>query len=169
MLLPRRARVKRSQPEHASAHLDFPGMTRAYFKEHDRNSKSFCQLLASTYPFRSSMPRCCGSRGVRAADQAPIGHRVYRDGLVDQAMEEPAPVARGAAVETKGKLVKVVGQVRSLRPALVRTEQPSLQEGGHAVDAWQQFVGGLTAAADHVTLVDVAGGGQPEVARPAVW
>src|SRR6266851_2776619 len=112
----------------------------------------------STYPLRSSMPRCCGSRGVRAADQAPIGHRGYRDGLLDQAMEEQAPVPRGATVEAKGELVKVVGQVRSLGPALVGPEQPALQEGGHAVDAWQQGVGGLTAAADHVTLVEVAGG-----------
>src|SRR5712691_1544201 len=97
-------------------------------------------LCTSTYPFRSSMPRCCGSPCVRAADQAPIGHRVYGDGLLDQAMEEQAPVPRAATVETKGELVKVVGQVRSLWPALMGTEQPSLQEGGHAVDAWQQCV-----------------------------
>src|SRR5713101_3008016 len=116
-----------------------PGFQRAATRETlGRASLSRPRRLAtSTYPLRSSMPRCCGSRGVRAADQAPIGHRGYRDGLLDQAMEEQAPVPRGATVEAKGELVKVVGQVRSLGPALVGPEQPALQEGGHAVDAWQ--------------------------------
>ena len=73
------------------------------------------------------------------------------DGLLEEAVEEQTPMASRTAVESKGELVEVVRQMRSVWPALVRPKQPSFQKRGDTMDPWQQGVGGFTAL-DHLAF-----------------
>src|SRR3989449_10855459 len=108
-------------------------------------------------PSDQAGPRCCGPGGGRTANETRVGNRgVDSDGLLEEAVEEQTPMASRTAVESKGELVKVVRQMRSVWPALVRPKQPSFQKRGDTMDPWQQGVGGLSTALDHLALVDVS-------------
>ena len=63
-----------------------------------------------------------------AAGQTTVGHWVHREGLLHEAEEEQSPMSRRTAVEAEGELVEIVGQLRSLDSALVRSQQPPLQK-----------------------------------------
>ena len=51
------------------------------------------------------------------------------DGLLEQAEEEEPAAAGAAAVEAEGELVQVVVEVARAHAAVVRAEQPALEQG----------------------------------------
>src|SRR2546428_6874980 len=84
-------------------------------------------------------PRCCGARGGRTANETRVGNRgVDSDGLLEEAVEEQTPMASRTAVESKGGLGKVVRQIRSVWPALVRPKPPSVSERCDTMGPWPQ-------------------------------
>ena len=54
-------------------------------------------------------------------------------GELEQPVEDKAPAAGAAAIETKHELVQIASQVSLQHPPLVRPEQPPLGEGGDPV------------------------------------
>jgi hypothetical protein len=66
-------------------------------------------------------------------DHHGVEHKVHGDGLLQEAVEQPAPVARGP-VEPGCVLIEVVVETLPADGAMVRAQQPTLEERGDAVD-----------------------------------
>jgi len=72
--------------------------------------------------------RGSGWSRVASADELAVGGLVVDGGELEQAVEELAAVAGGAAVEAEHELVEVGVEVSLLDAALVGAEQPALQQ-----------------------------------------
>lgn len=114
-----------------------------------------------------------GRRALRlwVHDQVAVAHRVVSDGEFEYAVEDHPAAAGPAAVEAKHELVEVALQMRLLDRALMGSQQPSLRQGGNAVDAGQQLAGVVPAGASGplaARLVGVAEVVDAAVAPPPV-
>jgi hypothetical protein len=94
----------------------------------------------------------CGVLG--STDEPAVGDRVHGQGLLYEAVEEHAPVARRSAVEAECELVEVVRQMRPLDAALMSSEEPALEERGDTVNPGQERAR-VPAASHDLALVDV--------------
>ena len=63
----------------------------------------------------------------------------HSHGLFGEAEEELSSATRVPSIETKRELVQVVVQVFPAYRALVRAQQPTLQQRGHQMNSRQQF------------------------------
>ncbi len=61
------------------------------------------------------------------------GYLVYYHRLLNQTVEKLAAGTRCATVKAKGKLVKIVIEVRRSHRALVRSDEPAFQQRGHPI------------------------------------
>ena len=90
---------------------------------------------------------------------------MYLHCILCQAVEQLAPRGGGATGESERELIEVVIQMVRSDSALVRAEQPSLQQRHDAVDAGQEiFTRGLTALHDGGMAV----AGQASVRQQAI-
>src|SRR5664280_2121077 len=80
-------------------------------------------------------------------DQGCKRDRIYLHSLLGQAIEQFAARGRRAAVEAKGELVEVIGQVIMANRTLMGAEQPSLQQRDHAMYVRQQLRRGFLLSA----------------------
>ena len=84
------------------------------------------------YPLDSGNPNILwlGSRGlsVPVGDDRSIRRWVHGDCLLHKAVEEFSPAALVAPVEAEHKLVEVVVQMLVANRALVRAQQPALEQ-----------------------------------------
>ena len=62
-------------------------------------------------------------------DDALVRERVTDDGVLKQAEEKETAVSGCSSVETKDKLVEIVGKVFMAHSALVRSQKPTLEKG----------------------------------------
>ena len=69
-----------------------------------------------------------------AAANAGVGLGLVADCVLEEAVEEETDVAGATAVEAERELVEVGVELVSLDGALVGAQQPSLQQGGDAMD-----------------------------------
>jgi hypothetical protein len=90
---------------------------------------------------------------------------------LEDAVEEHPAAAGTPTVEAEHELVQVARQVSAVHGPLVSAQEPSLDQGRHAVDGRHERMrvfspqaGGPLAA----PIMEVAEPGQPLVARPAV-
>lgn len=88
--------------------------------------------------------------------------------LFDEAVEQEPPSAGGPAVEPEGELVEVVRQLGLRDGALVGTQQPPLDQGGHTVDARQEDMGRIRRGGLVDDDVIVSKGRKPTVSAPAI-
>ena len=105
---------------------------------------------------------CVGS----PTDENLAFHRRQGDRLLHQTVEQEAARTRSAAVESKRELVQVVVQVGGTDGALVRTQQPSLEQGGDAVCPGQQVVSHFGGWSDYFVLISQRP--QAAITRPVV-
>lgn len=80
---------------------------------------------------------------------------MHGDTLFEQTQEEPAPVRGLAAVEPEREFVQISLQVKCFERALMRTQQPALNERGNAVYARQDLVGLLAGVFEGRSLMIV--------------
>ena len=64
----------------------------------------------------------------------PVGDWIVPNGLLEQAMEQQPPRARGAPIEAEGELLERVIELGRLNRPMMSTEQPALQERGDSGD-----------------------------------
>ena len=94
--------------------------------------------------------------GPHVLDQGGVGRRVDGDGLLHETVEQLPTMARRAPVEPERELVEVVVQVGSRHGALMRPEQPALQERDDPMHPWQQLGRGLLPAFQERDAVPIA-------------
>src|SRR5712692_7381843 len=103
------------------------------------------------------------------ADDLLVGERFDTNGVLEQAPEEQTTMARTPAVEAESELVQVVIDVVEAGGALMRSEQPALEQGDDQMNARQQLGGRrLAATAEDDGLVVVASHSEVQVAKVAV-
>ena len=85
--------------------------------------------------------------------EAAVGRWRRADGGLQEPVEEHAALPGVSAVEPECELVEVGLHVCGLDGALVRAQQPALEQGRDAVDGWEQFVGLEAGALDGEGLV----------------
>jgi hypothetical protein len=90
------------------------------------------------------------------------------DGLFHQTVEEKPARAGGAPVEPEGKLIKVIGQMLTFHPTLMRPNEPAFQQRRHSMDPGKESVGLLAAAANDPLQVNAASRFQAQIRRQAV-
>ena len=66
--------------------------------------------------------------GCGVNDEVSVAHRVVRDGELEHPVEHHPAAAGAAAVEAEHELIQVAGQVRGVDRALVRAQQPPLDQ-----------------------------------------
>ena len=66
--------------------------------------------------------------GCGVNDEVSVAHRVVRDGELEHPVEHHPAAAGAAAVEAAHELIQVAGQVRGVDRALVRAQQPPLDQ-----------------------------------------
>src|SRR6266536_1374400 len=103
-----------------------------------------------------------------AAGDRGDGDVVDLHGLLEQAVEEEAALARAAAVEAEREFVEVEVELLRADRSLVGAEQPALEQRGNAVRARHHDVGRVAAGGDARRLMDEAGCGESAVALPAI-
>ena len=99
---------------------------------------------------------CASSRLSPPAHDLRDRHVLDLDGLLQQPVEEHAAAVRVPAVEAKGELVEVEVELADADPAVVRAEEPALEQRGDAVNAGQVDVCGITAGRHDGLLPDVS-------------
>ena len=77
-------------------------------------------------------------------------------------------MTRASSIESKRILIQVIVQVFTAHSALVRPDQPALQQGSHPVNVGQQLGGRLARTGQKVVLVPIAKLLQADVPFPAV-
>ena len=77
-------------------------------------------------------------------------------------------MTRASSIESKRILIQVIVQVFTAHSALVRPDQPALQQGSHPVNVGQQLGGRLARTGQKVVLVPIAKRLQADVPFPAV-
>ena len=97
-----------------------------------------------------------------------VGCRSDGNGLLGEAVEEQPAGLGTAAIEAEGEFVEVVVEMLVLDAALMRSDQPSLEQRRDVVNAGHDLVGRIETAADDGDLMLVAGRRQPSIAAPAV-
>ena len=75
---------------------------------------------------------------------------------------------KASSIESKRILIQVIVQVFTAHSALVRPDQPALQQGSHPVNVGQQLGGRLARTGQKVVLVPIAKRLQADVPFPAV-
>src|SRR3989304_590322 len=103
-----------------------------------------------------------------ALDHRGVGRGVHGHGLLQEAVEQLAAVAGGPAGEPETELVLVVVEMLPADSALVRAQQPTLEERGDAVDTREHGFGGLAAAEQDPPVMVIADVGESAVALQAV-
>ena len=101
-----------------------------------------------------------------ATDESLTEYRLQGDSLLHQPIEQQAARAGCTAVETKGEFVEVIVQMVWPYRALVRTKQPSFEQGSNSIDTRQKILSQFSGGSNH--LVFVAQGLQSAIARPAI-
>ena len=66
--------------------------------------------------------------GCGVNDEVSVAHRVVRDGELEHPVEHHPAAAGAAAVEAEHELIQVAGQVGGVDRALVRAQQPPLDQ-----------------------------------------
>jgi hypothetical protein len=88
--------------------------------------------------------------------------------LLEQAIEQFAPVPRCTSVEPERELVQVVANMLVTDRTLMRPRDPALEKRCHAVNPWQELVGLLLPSSEDRDLELVAESLQAVVALPTV-
>src|ERR1035437_4137819 len=91
-----------------------------------------------------------------AKDHRLVGDGIDRNCLLNHSVEELSSVFGASPVEAEGEFVKIELQVLLADRALVRTQNPSLQQRRDQVNPGQQFRSGFLLAFHHRDLMDVA-------------
>lgn len=94
-----------------------------------------------------------GLFGTSSADDRVIWRRCDSDRLLGEPVEEQPAGLWAAAVESECEFVEVVVDLLVLDAALVRADQPSLEERGDVVDARHDLVSRIATAVDDGDLV----------------
>ena len=97
-----------------------------------------------------------------------FGNRPGDDGLFQEPTEDEAATARGTAVEPENKLFQVGLHVGRGDRALVRPQDPPLEQAGDAVNARHGDMGWITRRRQDRSLVHVAVLGQVVVPTPSI-
>jgi hypothetical protein len=111
-------------------------------------------------------PTGCASRFPRPTGDQFGWYGIEDHCLLDEAIEQFTPGPRSSAVESEGKLIQVVIQMRGSHRSLMRPQQPSFQQRRNSVRQRQQIVsdGGLLSD----NFVGVSASFQAVVAAPSV-
>src|SRR6266566_4226374 len=84
-----------------------------------------------------------------ATDESLTEYRLQGDSLLHQPVEQQAARAGCAAVETKGEFVEVIVQMVWPYRALVRTEQPSFEQGSDSIDTRRKILSQFSGGSNH--------------------
>ena len=95
-----------------------------------------------------------------------VGRGLDCERLLDQPVEEKSPCLGFAPVEPKGELIEVVVELLELDAALMRADQPPLEQRSDEVDAGHDFVGWIDTVADRGDLAPIAKRRELRVAAP---
>ena len=101
------------------------------------------------------LPRTCtASRGATEPHNECTSWQglAQRSRPVVKPVEELSPVTRASSIESKRILIQVIVQVFTAHSALVRPDQPALQQGSHPVNVGQQLGGRLARTGQKVVL-----------------
>ena len=110
----------------------------------------------------------CGSHRHGGSSPRAEPDRRDLDGLLDEAVEELAPPARGAPVEPERELIEVAIQMLARDAALVDAQEPPFQQRRDPMHARQQGRGRVAAATDVPRLMGVAIAGQARIGGPSI-
>ena len=83
--------------------------------------------------FRLAAPAASRWAATGVPNQGPIRNGIDLDGLLGEAEEQQAAVARPAPIEPERELVQVVIQMRRADRTLLRPQQPTFEQGHHEV------------------------------------
>ena len=115
------------------------GLVVAINREHKKISVvGVCTSLPTT-------PHLVVGRSACRVGVRPSLNRSWPNGrvLLYKPVEELSPVTRASSIESKRILIQVIVQVFTAHSALVRPDQPALQQGSHPVNVGQQLGGRL--------------------------
>ena len=91
-----------------------------------------------------------------AFDHLSVWYRFSSNCLLKKSVEKFAAGARGSSVEAEGELVKVVVKMLSADCALVRSQQPSLNQRCHAMDTRKEGMGIFAGTKMNPAVMNVA-------------
>jgi len=72
-------------------------------------------------------------------NHAVVSYRIDSHSLLGKAEKQLAPTLGSASVKAERELIQVVFEVLVADRSLMGPDQPSLEQGNHAVNPWHQF------------------------------
>src|SRR5258706_1485634 len=88
-----------------------------------------------------------------STDQFRASHRFHRHGLLQQPIEQQNAGTGSSAIKAESELIQIVIYVRGAHGSLVGPHQPTLEQGSHLIDSWQQIISQLNGRANHPVIV----------------
>jgi hypothetical protein len=112
----------------------------------------------------------CGSETVTVTllDDLRIGDWLDGHGLLRKTIEKLSAASRISTIETKGKFIKIVVKVLLTDGSLMRTEQPSFQEGDYSMDPREKFARRPFVTTKKTHFVDIAVPLDRKISRPGI-